>query len=238
MHDATCQLVDALLTPDVPKATASSWLGVLDVDFATQLERQRLRETRAAQALQASIEASAAERAIELAAERDRCLAASQQAADEIDAIADRCVDAIDAAMHEATAVRTSTRRGRRDVEDMRRSLDRLCAPRAYHAWAPRIRTILDEEASTAYERLGRQTEAGVAGVHRRRPASVAAASRVAVASNAHLQTLLDAADAGQKLRALQKLTDAVVRAAPLVASCAMCDGPNHPCASCKGGAS
>lgn len=233
MDDATCHLVDALLRPKMSKETAAAWSGVLHVDVAPALNRQAEREVRAAQALQASIEASSAERAHELAAERDRSLAAAQAAGDQLDAAADRCVEAIDAAVYAGSEVRKTMRCGRRDVDEVRRSLDRMCTPPSYRSWAPHIRAILDEEAEAAYRSLESRTETGLANVRRRRPALPSPPPPV-VASNAHLQTLVDAMDARRKLRVVGRLQEAAMRSSSLLASCAACDGPQRRCVACS----
>lgn len=215
MHEATCKFVDALVASRIPKQTAALWTELAATDLAPLIERQAQRQARAAQALQASIESSPPERSRELAVERDRCLHETQAAVDELNAIADRCADALDAASHAASDVRSTMRQGRRDVESMHRSLCRMCTPAMYRSWAPRIREILDEEAQTAYESLQRSADARLADVRCHHPADPPTSHvkvKVSTPTSAHLHTMIDAMQAGQKLRGLQRLMAAATR--------------------------
>lgn len=234
MLDATHGLVDAMLCSQMPKETASLWARVADADLGPLIETQRERERRAAGALQASIESSSAERAVELAAERDRCLAAMQDRHDELAAATDRCVDAIDAAVHTSGRLRSDLQRERREVSEVRRSLDRLCTPHGYRRWAPRIREVLAEEADAAYASLDRSCEASRNAMRSRKPVTLPSTPGVGLVTNAHLQTLVDAADRRQQLEALRRLQAVAARSSQYLCSCARCDGPGRACAQCQ----
>ena len=220
MHDASNCLIDALLCKQMPKETALMWAGVVaQDDIHALLDRQTQRQLLASQALQTSIEMSLPERAVELAKERDRCLAETQAAAEHLDAAADRCVDSIDAAIHAAEGLRTKVRNSRRDVKAMHTSLSRLCAPAAYRSWAPRIRAILNEEAESAYASLDALSEMGIVSIRAYKsstmtnPTTQQHIKKPGLVTNSHLQSMLDAIDLKSKLRCVQKMQAVAYRA-------------------------
>lgn len=236
MQDATARLMLALLNGTVPKVTATLWSGVAAADLPTLIEHQGRRKQRAAEALQVAIEASSPERAMALADERDRCLAATEDFCDDLDAATDRCADAIDAAVHTSGGLRRTAREGRRDVEAMRRSLGSLCQAQAYRHWAPRIEEILKEEEDAAYQTLDAGTEAGLVALRHAAPVlPTATAKKAGLPSSAHLQTLVAAIEAERQLRAIARLRTAAEACVPFLGSCPRCESSHRMCAACRG---
>ena len=233
MCDATQALVGALLSPSLPLQAAALWSGALD---PPPIERHAQREARAAEALQAVIEASSASRAAELAEARERAEEEAREEAYTMEAYADACVEAVDHASDLAAAAREEARRDAREVEDARRELGRMCAPAPFRAWAPRIRAVLDEEREEARSALRAKAEARCEEARARRHASPPPLSRRTSSpsdSSAHLRTFVDASSRRREAEAVERMQAAAARAIPLLASCVLCRGPNARCETC-----
>lgn len=229
MADASASLIKSLLNHQGSSLVSSMWLPVLKADIPQEVETHRQRAIGAEAALRSNMNRLTKEESEAVAREQDFIINRANEAGAKSRRIAEECSRAIDAAVENANHVRRTYVQTRKELDEMKQKLKKMCLPYSKSPWGKRIGEIVADEAKCAHGRLKVDSQRQVDDIRR---CSLQAEDQQSVpfVSNPHLNTLGDAVLKQHELAAIESMIPSLLRCRPVIHSCEGCRGPNSAC--------